>query len=399
MDSMLPGQPAQPQSTQTHSNKNRVIFYFLGGVILLALIILASTFEYKHFQLSQRPKVAVTKQPSLTPSSKPKQQPITGLEVAKKVVLFLDKQITSAGNFNEVISCKAVNSCAPLVQEPLTNSYIILFYRELAQKTNDSSYKNKADKAVEFWTKKCEAATPTDKVCIRNIFSLAEYYKDSGNERYLKAIPINQVLTLPADTLQAEIDVHKTKKLATLYEITKDKKYLDQAETVVKALTADQVNNDKVNPPLYKEGDFTVREYSFDIVNFEYLPLYEITKDPTYLKAAEEILDRAKVTSHMEVLIAHNGKRWPILLDILNSLLDIARLDSSKSSDYTNQAHIIAQQLIDTFWDTPESKKFTGDFGFLGPISSWVGTKDTAVNGWLGSQFLKMADEKFKLVQ
>ena len=58
---------------------------------------------------------------------------------------------------------------------------------------------------------------------------------------------------------------------------------------------------------------------------------------------------------------------------------------------------LVAQDLINSFWDTPGRKVFNGDYGFVDTLDKDKTTKYTVDNAWVGRLLLRTNNQKFSL--
>ena len=168
-------------------------------------------------------------------------------------------------------------------------------------------------------------------------------------------------------------------RLASLFTVTNDSRYKDRLVKIA----------DKEIIGYNGQATYPIR--NIQLAWSIYVPAYNITKDRKYLAAAERVFDNFDVAAYF-------SENWSASAvkagDVLLSLADI----SEKGSRYKKQARDLLQLIIDERWDTPESTKFTGDYGFVDAfaVEDKPASKASLFNGWLLKLFVLMKDEKFK---
>jgi len=307
---------------------------------------------------------------------------ITGMEVALKTATFLDKTIQSDGSFLFGYFCSSSVECFPVHPDFIQNSKLDYFksdqiinsYLFLEELTGKKSYKDKADKAIQYVLDKCKE---NKEFCELNFSSIAQYYKTTGNDKYLSAMLLLANDFLSKDTLSLE---ETGRNLAFLFEATQEEKYKNRLL---------EITNEEMSNPKGSSLD-----YKISAAWSLYLPAYEVSEDERYLTAIKGTLDDFTVTKNLRVF--RDVTNTARLVDILLSL----PVTESKDSIYRMQARDILQELLKYTWDTPENKKFNADYGFINNLELSEGkqTSKTALfNGWLARLFALMQDEVFKI--
>lgn len=343
------------------------------------------------------PVGAVIVQKYVLPQKPPATPPIptlTGLEIAKKTAQFIDTTIKEDGSFQLYYRCNATPQpiCTPKEQEgPQHSGYIILFYNDLFEKTKEPSYKTKADKAMELFLGKCAQSSD---YCQSNFFPLFAYYKTTGDKRYLDGMLRVSDTFLEDKPLTDYVGTNAGIKLANLYEATEEKKYLDKLTKIADEILAGKLDSDQSNQIIYYEEQVPIRFWLFHSIWSVYLPAYTSTKNPLYLQAAQDAFAKANIPAHYDYFKPQARSSFELVFAI-ESLTSLAQLTGQET--YKSQAKILAQKLLIDLWDSPENKKYTGDYGFLSQFSSDKDSKETLNTAWIARLFLKMDEEEFIL--
>lgn len=330
-----------------------------------------------------------------TEVQKPKKT-LTGLEIAKQTFTFLDKTIKPEGGFYNFYECSQAFAqiCRPKTMYGINHTFskipphfghLILAYYDYGKKTQDQASIEKVNKAMDFVLSSCEKDIDW---CMWHFGPLNVYYNDTKDPRYKNA------MLKVADQLLAEkplieyMAFNSGLKFRILYEITQDKRYISLLTKQTDAIMAGGLDEDNINPILYKEGDYTVREQLFKEIWSTVLPAYNLTKDQKYLTFAKEALAKSNITKHMGNLPYTDELQH--LIYALDSFLQLAKNDPSAKEAHLAKAHEIAQYVYATYADTPQHKLYTSDFGFVNN-----GLKDSLNNGWLVRHFIKLSDDTF----
>ncbi len=312
---------------------------------------------------------------------------ISGLEVAVKTASFLDKTIQPDGSFIAGYSCDSSKpqKCSEPIPLSLTQPHVgqaIFAYFLLGEETKDKSYREKADRAMEYVLNACATNA---KVCEWNFFPLAHYYKTTQDEKYLKGMlrPAEGLVTMNQDYIVFSNAGHK---LLSLYEATGDTRYRERLLEVADA----ELEKEK-NVPVEKRAHRVIQD-AWSV----YLPAYRLTKDTRYLRAAELLFDKFDIASNLEQFSTPTNLLFAVKgADALLSLAEI----SPNQELYKRQAHSLLQALLHKLWDTPRNLKFDGDYGFTDVISDGQvakAHKSALTNGWLIKSYLRMGKELFE---
>lgn len=310
---------------------------------------------------------------------------ISGLEIAVKTASFLGKTFRPDGSVLGGFSCSqgSQNKCGtPITLSAAAPHYgqAIFSYVLLAEATGDQSHKAKADRAINYVLDRCD----TDiHMCEWNFFPLAQYYEKTKEEKYLTRgmlRPAEQFLTRPDS---AVINGNVGHKLASLYRATQDERYKNRLLEIADAELLKQT----VSPDL-----------TFQIIWSIYLPSYKITNDPKYLLASESFFNSYDMAERVMSEEFKNPGSIANLIKAADALLSLAELSENREA-YRMQAKSVLQAVLNKLWDTPQSLKFNGDYGFLDVDMSTTEEeihKSTLFNGWLIKLFVLMKDERFE---
>lgn len=306
---------------------------------------------------------------------------MSGLEIAKKTALFLDKSIAQEGVFYLTYDCFKDKKDCYVSPTGGPSGQAIVAYKELFRKTGNAQYRQKADSLVEAYLKLCQ----NNNLCATNNTAFLDYFRETGDNKYKEAIlKMAPTITNPHSLNDSFINADG-RKLKVLFEATGDQKYLDQAKILGSRFLNGEFNNDPSNPILYTEKDFVVRKQDLRLIGYMYLPIYQITGDPKYLAAIQNFFNKANLTNHLDQYKPGGELDLILTMDTLLALGDKA------------QAEKIAQVFIKELWDNPNNIKFNGDFGFVQNFSNQNNYKSTVNNGWLILLFLQMSDRTFNL--
>lgn len=350
----ITSQNLEPQKTRKFSSS-----FFL--LIVLTLVIIVAVLGY------------IFRTPT-TPT-------ITGLEVALKTALFLDKTLQPDGSMLGGYECEqsAPNKCSPIplsADMPHTGQAIFGYFL-LAEASGDPSYRAKADKSINFVLDRCE----TDVLmCEWNFFPLAKYYEITKEDKYLTRgmlPPAEKLLAIPDyDAIIGNVG----HKLASLYTATKDERYKKRLVEIADAELPKPIENPNL---------------AFQVIWSIYLPAYKITGDSKYFLASKEFFDNYNIERRTSSEEFKDVASIVYLIKAADGLLSLAELSENKET-YRVKAHAILQTVLNKLWDTPESLKFNGDYGFIeDTITPDKAPKSTLFNGWLIKLFVLMKDDKF----
>lgn len=312
---------------------------------------------------------------------------ITGLEVALKVSIFLDKAFQSDGTMLSGFGCIPNDKyeCKPLELDPESSANVpvsqvhlgqaIYGYYVLAKATGNQSYRTKADRAMDFVLRECQTNVT---MCAWNFFPLSRYYFDTKENKYLQGMlrPAQQFLFLSDSALVGQNAGHK---LASLYQATKDESYKKRLLELADAELS------KMPRPTNEFGQ------SVQVIWSVFIPAYTVTNDKKYLTASEKFFDGFNIAENFDQL-----KVIDTVIRGADALLSLAEV-SSNGQVYRVQAHSVLQETMNRLWDNPQNLKANGDYGFIEIQEGKYRFKKTLSNGWLVKLFVLMADEKFNL--
>lgn len=318
---------------------------------------------------------------------------LTGPALSQKIAGFLSASQNLDGSFQLSYTCSEsfTEKCRPQPLEgPLHGGQIILAFYDLAKKTEDKSYKEKADLGMKFVMERCPEEPL---ICQWHFFPLYVYYQDTEESKYLEG------MLKVADELLAEkpfndfVDANTGVKLAILYEVTGDKKYLNRLEKVANSalnLSDTDLLEENGNRVIYEVDGTQVRARAISTVWSVLLPAYRATGKPKYLQSAKDFYDRAKLGAHAD-FYARGGRGVSFLIMAIESLAELSEI--SKDQNYLEEARVISQTLIRRQLDSKEAPKFTGDYGFLLLMGADPNQKQTLYSGWLVRLLLRIGGE------
>ncbi|HEV8601133.1 MAG TPA: hypothetical protein VGQ87_00860 [Patescibacteria group bacterium] len=311
------------------------------------------------------------------PKTVPPPPQISGLEIASKTIGFLNKTLQPDGSFLYGYSCdKSIAAkCVLSPNKPPHSGQGILAYYFLAKATGDQSLRNKADLSINYMLNQCAIDV---QFCEWNYFPIYEYYKDTGEQKYLEG------MKKPAEgfLIMADKDVIANNvglKLGWLFDATKDVRYKNRLLAIADAEL-------KKFP-----GDSKQFLYPIQVAWSIFLPSYNITKDQKYLSAMEKFFDDLNVPDNLQKF--KDATSVAKAADVLFSLSAI----SDRGKIYKAQAHKVLQELLFQLWDTPQNLKFDGDYGFIDNLADAdKADKSMLFNGGLLQAYLRFGTGKFE---
>ncbi len=383
-------------------SKNKLLVIFGTMIILLIILIIGGSVYYQSSQLKN----------TTSAPAKSKTITISGLDVAKQTASFLDKAMLPDGNFVPFYLCSnsldTAKGCQPAASPSARlaqrNGFIIAAYLELFKATNNSQYKNNADKAISYILTNCNIDV---NFCVNSLPALYDYYKLTNDQKYKDAMLKASIVLMEDNPISHKLLEEKAEYFWMLYDITGDNRFKDTLNNVAQVLITDQFDKSETSLPdlttelslFYKEGDVEVRGYQILATDW-YIAAFKATNNPIYLKAAQDFFTKAKVDQHLDAF-----KNNPKISDLstLEYLLDTA--DSSTGTEkqiYQQQAQIFAQGVLSNIWDNPNDPKLNKDYGFLDHLipdrlQPIKGSKLLIYNGLRVSQFLRLSDRTFHL--
>lgn len=383
---------ASPPPVNQSPLKNRTILIFTLVFLILVTLIAGAYFGKSYF---------IKKQTAAQPTPK-QSNTLTGLEIAKKTALFLDKAVQENGSVIGIYGCtkkeaKDAICSAPPPSFVIPHGFTGSAYYNLFKATKDTLYKEKAEKILQFALHDCQTNKNIPN-CLNNIIPFYNFYKETNDSRFKDVIL----------SVKDQLVGNKTPReyagswqiygipLAILYELTGEEKYLNKLEAATKDFLENGFADDTKNPVFYKEGDFIVRKYDIQIIWDYYIQAYRVTKNPAYLKAVEDFFNKANITNHLEEFKKHeNGEN----ISFVEALTDLTELldNSEKKQIYLQSMYELANQASLDFWDNPDNPKFNGDFGFLINFDTQKNNKPTVHSAWRIRHYLMMGSKTFKI--
>lgn len=357
--------------------------------LLVTAILLIGLFYF--FNHQQQKTFSVVK----TPSSPIK---LTGLEIAKRLILYVDTTIKPEGGFIPSLEChKDISSnCIPSESFALGHASsataphygnIIVAYNDYAKKTNDEHYKQIADSQMEWIMKSCDNDA---NFCLWNFSPLTFYWNINHEEKYKNAM-LKAADSLTMDQpLGNYLALNPGSKLKALYMATNDSRYLNLLKNNTDKLISGELDSLVTNPVLYTEDGFALHVLTFKIASSEALSAYAVTKDKKYLDYAINAAKNSKIGEYIGKI--PSDKEFGTLTGALDLMLSLESLDPSSKDYYHKNSLSIAQYLVKKYEDTKENPKFNGDNAFINDSK-----KDTLTNGSMIRQFLKLSDAQFSV--
>jgi hypothetical protein len=364
------------------------------GVLLFVILIILGVVFYNQ---PKPPTQSKDGQPVVNNS-------ISGLEIAKQTANFLDRSMLPNGDFTSIYACHkdlppqeaCRASSSQLEDYSKLNGFISLAYLNLFKKTQNIRYKENSEKAISYVLTQCQTNRT---FCFNSLHGLYAWYKETNDPKYKDAMLLATDFLLARETLNQSVANERAMPLWMMYDVTQDARFKNKIESIAEGLLKDEINKSDLNYPFgtfYKEGDFEVKPYQILATNY-YIAAYKTTQDSKYLKAAQDFFDKAKVQLHIEDFKKLNTTLDLSTLEYLLDLTDIS--EPSRQQTYLDQAQILAQPVLLSFWDNPVKRIYNGDSGFILNHKDNDDTdKKLAVhNGFRVNQFLRLGDRVFNL--
>lgn len=342
---------------------------------------------------------------------------LSGLEIAKQTINFLNQTASSSGDFNKAYNCSNANKSSIKCQaqpdaisnQPNNNQarntdlsefdgLIIRAYIDIYNKTGDSKYLAPIQNGLAFILQKCDAHII---YCANSLPGLYAWYKQTNDPKYKQLIANSEVTLLKRTSVEDDIIRQEAEYYWMMYDVTGDPRVKAYVETDAKTIMAGNLDKTKFNSSLgliYKDGNFEVNGYQI-IAQGWLIAAYQVTKDPTYLNAAQDFFDKAKLGSHEADFVKITSGL--LNLNSTEYLLNLADVSSgNKQQDYINQAQALTQSAVINLWDNKTNEKFNGDSGFLQNFQKNNGdanSKITFQNAFRVRQLLRLSDKTFNL--
>jgi len=378
MDNTLPQtnptpQPQNNQPVMGISTLPKFKLLALGIMIVFFIIVIAVTLFFTRSQ---------TKPQTLTPSPSP--NTMTGLQIAEKTAQFLTKAQDADGRFALRYQC-FLDRKDCLVSPTITpSSQIIVALNNLSKQTSNNTYKQMADRATEAYLSECQQDAKT---CGRNHAGFRDYFKETQDPKFKEALLKISPDLMAKRSLFDRLASSDVNRLASLYEVTGDQKYLELIVEITDQLMAGGADSDPRNTILYTDSGFPVRLHDLMALDFTFLPAYRVTQDPKYLEYVKTYLTKAKLAQNIGSFKESNN---------LSEL--IYGMDAALQVGSADNFQAVAQTLINDLWDNPNNVKYNGDFGFLQYYGEEKGNaKATITNAWFITILLQLKDQTFQI--
>ena len=373
MDNTLPQASPIPQPQPAAPFLSRTKLVALGITIMIFITIIAVILFFTRSQ---------TKPQTLTPSPSP--ITMTGLQIAEKTAQFLTKAQDADGRFALRYQC-FLDRKDCLVSPTITpSSQIIVALNNLSKQTGSNLYKQAADKAIEAYLIECQQDAKT---CGRNHAGFRDYFKETQDPKFKEALLKISPDLMAKRSLFDRLASSDVNRLASLYEVTGDQKYLELIVEITDQLMAGGADSDPRNTILYTDSGFPVRLHDLMALDFTFLPAYRVTQDPKYLEYVKTYLTKAKLAQNIGSFKESNN---------LSEL--IYGMDAALQVGSADNFQAVAQTLINDLWDNPNNVKYNGDFGFLQYYGEEKGNaKATITNAWFITILLQLKDQTFQI--
>lgn len=326
---------------------------------------------------------------------KPKE--VTGLEIAKQSLSFLDKMREPDNMYSfylKYASCKDNNNtiCEKTKIKgnvPSLNTWATFVYLNLYRSTGDNSYLNKAKNEADLTMSLSGDAAPLV------LIPIYEMYQETKDKKYLDFINENGPKILNASSKDFLTKTVEAKILTIMFSLTQDLKYLNEAK--VRIFQAEATLKNVTHHHLgvaYSFNDQVVYRPQC-LIQIAKMNYYLVRNEQNYLDEVVSFLDKAEVGGFPQLIQATT-----FINGCIEALM-MAHQITGKDS-YRVQAENMMNFLLSARYDSEERKLIDGDNGFLFVDNAFrvnqedinrKYTADTAYTIFLLSTFFK--DNKF----
>ncbi|HEY4487865.1 MAG TPA: hypothetical protein VI483_03835, partial [Candidatus Paceibacterota bacterium] len=226
--------------------------------------------------------------------------------------------------------------------------------------------------------------------CEWNFFPLHLYYKATGDQKYKDAMMKVVGSVMKERPLKELIDNNIPVKWWRLYDATGDELYKDHLIAIADKELSTRTAQKNLGKTVYTtDGGYEVKSYDMPIIWALYVPAYLASKDERYLRFIQDFYKAAEIEKNTNYFwgATDTGN----LIKGLEAMLMVAPEDPENAEMYRTKVKTALEALMKDRWDTPENKKFNGDYGFL--VSPTA--KATNIQGWIIALFMTLQDEQF----
>jgi len=316
---------------------------------------------------------------------------LTGLEVATDAVRFVDAALDeNTGYFHLTYECERESStCNPVdnSDEPPHSGYAIMSLKRVGTANGDEAMAAKADAVLDKAIERCDSDS---RFCEWNFFPLHAYYMATKDQKYKDAMMKVVESVMKERSLKDLIDNNIPVKWWRLYDATGDERYKKHLIDIADKELAERAAQKTLGTVVYTTKDgYEVKSYDMPVIWALYVPAYFASNDERYLSFISDFYAHADVENNTNYF--WGKKDTGNLIKGLEAMLMIAEVDEAHAESYREKVTIALEALMKDRWDTPEDKKFNGDYAFLVAPTG----KATNIQGWIIALFMNLQDKTF----
>lgn len=315
----------------------------------------------------------------------------TGLSIATDAVRFVDSALDeNTGYFHLTYECSSESAaCTPVddPDKPPHSGYAILSLKRVGGASGNEAMAAKADTVLDKAIERCQSDS---RFCEWNFFPLHIYYKETGDQKYKDAMMKVVESVMKERPLKELIDNNIPVKWWRLYDATGEERYKKHLLDIADKELAERTAQKTLGKTVYTtKGNYEVRSYDMPVIWALYVPAYLASKDERYLRFIQDFYEAADIENNTNYFwgATDTGN----LIKGLEAMLMIADEDASRADMYRTKVRVALEALMKDRWDTPDNKKFNGDYGFLVSPTG----KATNIQGWIIALFMSLKDEEF----
>jgi rhamnogalacturonyl hydrolase YesR len=311
----------------------------------------------------------------------------TASEVAALTAKFVDNSLSSTDDSHALFhSCSASSKECVAQNDPLNPphmGYAIMSLGEVGEKQNDTRLIEKSRLLLDSSIERCDEDY---RYCEWNFFPLHEYYKKTGDEKYLNAMLKVSESVMAQRPVRELIGNNLPVKWWRFYDATNEPQYLEAltslADAQLETYPTERLNDDVI----YTDNGVDIRTYDLPIIWALYMPAYQASKDEKYLTPVISFFETANLTEHTDQFF--DTTATGNLVKATESLIALGEALPEDRSKYQQEAHRILERLLQERWDTPENMLINGDYGILVAPER----KATNIQGWITHLLLQLDD-------
>jgi len=303
---------------------------------------------------------------------------LSSKDIIKEILEFIDSQRNPDGFYNYVAHYE--DQCRKEEGEQVcpfggfrffrtTNAWTALAYINAYQIFQDESYLSQAKKDLEKLLFFCQQE-PSE--CLKDFTPLLKLYKITSDEKLLNFLKTSGELLLTTSANQSMPSI-EARKLAFLYDLTQDTRFLDEAKKRLELSKISLEDMRSIQEADQKNVIIGYNQYQCQH-SLSALSFYETTGEEKYLEEAELFLQ--------EIILKEDNPRFNSVYAILScveALQGFHRV-TSRARHYTSASKLLLF-LLQNYWDSSYNKKFYGE-GMI------LELKNSAMNSLSGSTWV-----------